>query len=305
MDRFDAMTAFAMVADLKGFAPAARKLGLSPSTVTRLVAGLEARLDIRLFQRTTRSVVLTDAGARYLERARRILADLDEADGSAQEERARPKGRLVVGASAVFGRRHVSPLMCAYLARYPEVVGELLLSDRIVNLVEDGVDLAVRIGNLSDSSLVARRVGETRRVMVASPGYLAKHGTPIHPAELATRDIIQFTAISTTADWRFFRNGRDVRVTVNPRYVTNSAEAAIHHAERDGGLAMVLAYQIDEAVAAKRLEIVLADFEPPQLPIQFVYPTSRLLSAKVRAFIDMATEVCDWHFSDLRPRPRA
>src|SRR6266436_8034150 len=163
MDRIDAMQAFVAVADLQGFAPAARKLGLSPSAVTRLVAALEDRLGARLLQRTTRQVALTDAGARYLERARRILADVEEAEGSAEGEQTRPGGRLVVSAPVGFGRLHVSPVVTAYLKRYPEVFGELRLADRIVNLVEDGVDLAVRIGHLPDSSLVARHVGEMRR----------------------------------------------------------------------------------------------------------------------------------------------
>ena len=176
MDRIEAMTAFVAVADLQGFAPAARKLGLSPSGVTRLVAALEDRLGARLLQRTTRSVTLTDVGARYLERARRILADVEEAEISAQAERMAPSGRLVVSAPIGFGRLHVSPVMSAYLQRYPDVSGELRLSDRMINLVEDGVDLAVRIGHLPDSSLVARNVGDMRRIVVASMDYLAARG---------------------------------------------------------------------------------------------------------------------------------
>src|SRR3954452_10080621 len=172
MDRLDAMQAFVAVADLEGFAPAARKLGLSPSAVTRLIAALEDRLGARLLQRTTRKVALTDVGARYLERVRRILADVEEAEGAAEGEQTRPGGRLVVSAPVGFGRLHVSPVMSAYLKRYPEVSGELRLSDRMINLVEEGVDLAVRIGHLPDSSLVARQVGEMRRIVVASPGYL-------------------------------------------------------------------------------------------------------------------------------------
>src|ERR1700754_3676021 len=163
MDRIDAMQAFVAVADLRGFAPAARKLGLSPPAVTRLVAALEDRVGARLLQRTTRSVMLTDVGVRYLERIRRILADVEEAEGSVRDERTRPSGRLVVSAPLGFGRLHVSPVMSAYLARYPEVSGELRLSDRMINLVEDGVDLATRIGDLPDSTLVARHVGQTRR----------------------------------------------------------------------------------------------------------------------------------------------
>ena len=181
MDRIDAMQAFVAVADLRGFAPAARKLGLSPSGVTRLIAALEDRLGARLLQRTTRSVTLTDVGARYLERVRRILADVEEAEGSVEGERTRPSGRLTVSAPVGFGRLHVSPVMSAYLMRYPEVSGELRLSDRMINLVEDGVDLAIRIGHLADSSLVARQVGEMRRIVVASSGYLKAHGEPDTP----------------------------------------------------------------------------------------------------------------------------
>src|SRR5690348_7109016 len=169
MDRIDAMPALVAVADVGGFAPAARKLGLSAPAVTRLIAALEDRLGARLLQRTTRSVTLTDAGRRYLERARRILADVEEAESAAEGERTRPSGRLVVSAPIGFGRLHVSPLMSAYLTRYRDVAGELRLEDRMISLVEDGVDLAVRIGDLADSSLVARHVGEMRRIVVASP----------------------------------------------------------------------------------------------------------------------------------------
>src|SRR5271167_4369183 len=178
MDRLDAMQAFVTVADLKGFAPAARKLGLSPSGVTRLIAGLENHLSARLLQRTTRSVTLTDAGARYLERAKRILGDVAEAEEAAQSERSAPTGRFVVAAPSVFGRTHVAPLMSDFLAKYPAVKGELGLSDRMTNLVEEGIDAAVRIGALEDSSYVARQVGATRRVLVASPQYLARRKRP-------------------------------------------------------------------------------------------------------------------------------
>jgi DNA-binding transcriptional LysR family regulator len=296
MDRIDAMQAFVAVADLQGFAPAARKLGLSPSGVTRLIAALEDRLGARLLQRTTRSVTLTDVGARYLERARRILADIEEAEGSAQAERTRPSGRLVVSAPVGFGRLHVSPVMTAYLTRYPEVSGELRLADRMVNLVEDGVDLAVRIGHLADSTLVARHVGEMRRIVVASNGYLKQRGEPDTPEQVASHDTIQFGAMTASPEWRFVKDGRDVSVTCTPRFITNSADAAIQYAEKGGGLTRVLAYQAADAIKGGRLRIVLEKFEAPALPIHLVYPTSRLLSAKVRTFIDLVTEISDWHF---------
>ena len=295
MDRVDAMQAFVAVADLQGFAPAARKLGVSPSGVTRLIAALEDRLGARLLQRTTRQVALTDIGARYLERVRRILADVEEAEGSAQAERTRPNGRLVVSGPIGFGRLHVSPVMSAYLKRYPEVSGELRLSDRMINLVEDGVDLAVRIGHLADSSLVARRVGEMRRIVVASSGYLKRRGEPRTPQAIASHETIQFGAISASPDWHFAEDGREVRVSCTPRLTTNSADAAIQYAEQGGGLTRVLAYQAAEAIKRGRLRIVLQKFEQPPLPIHIVYPTSRLLSAKVRTFIDLVTEISDWH----------
>src|SRR3977135_2539135 len=296
MDRIDAMQAFVAVADLQGFAPAARKLGLSPSGVTRLIAALEQRLGARLLQRTTRSVTLTDIGTRYLERARRILADIEEAEGSAQDERSRPSGRLVVSAPVGFGRLHVSPVMSAYLKRYSEVSAELRLTDRTVNLVEDGVDLAVRIGHLADSSLVARLVGEMRRIVVASNEYLKQHGEPNTPEAIASHETIQFGAMTASSDWRFVEDNSEIRGACTPSFTTNSADAAIQYAEQGGGLTRVLAYQAADAIKGGRLTVVLAQFEQPPLPIHIVYPTSRLLSAKVRTFIDLVTDISDWHF---------
>jgi DNA-binding transcriptional LysR family regulator len=296
MDRIDAMQAFVAVADLRGFAPAARKLKLSPSAITRLVAALEERLGARLLQRTTRQVALTDAGARYLERARRILADVEEAEHAAEGERTRPVGRLAVSAPVGFGRLHVSPVMSTYLKRYSEVSGELRLEDRLINLVEDGVDLAVRIGHLADSSLVARHVGDMRRIVVASPSYLKARGEPDTPEAIASHDTIQFGASAGVADWRFVEDGSEVRFSVAPRFSTNSADAAIQYAETGGGLTRVLAYQAAAGLKAGRLKIVLTKFEQAALPIHIVYPTSRLLSAKVRTFIDLVTETTDWRF---------
>ena len=290
------MQAFVAVADLEGFAPAARKLKLSPSAVTRLIAALEERLGARLLQRTTRSVTLTDAGSRYLERARRILADVEEAERAAEGERTRPSGRLVVSAPLGFGRLHVSEVMSAYLKRYPEVSAELRLEDRMINLVEDGIDLAVRIGHLADSTLVARHVGEMRRIVVASPAYLKARGEPKTPAAIAAHDTIQFGSTVGVADWRFLEAGKEVRITYNPRFSSNSSDAAIQYAAEGGGLTRVMAYQAAEALKAGKLRIVLEKFELPAVPIHIVYPTSRLLSAKVRTFIDLVTDIADWHF---------
>jgi DNA-binding transcriptional LysR family regulator len=296
MDRIEAMQTFVTVADLQGFAPAARKLGLSPPAVTRLIAALEERLGARLLQRTTRKVALTDAGARYLERARRILADIEEAELAAESERTRPAGRMVVSAPVGFGRLHVSPVMSAYLRRYPEVSGELRLEDRVVNLVEDGVDLAVRIGQLPDSSLVARQVGEMRRIVVGSAAYLKARGEPKTPEALSLHQIIQFGASALAADWRFARDDEELRINVMPRFSSNVADAAIQYAIVGGGLTRVLAYQAADSIRRGRLKIVLQKFELPALPVHIVYPTTRLLSAKVRAFIDLVVETADWRF---------
>ncbi|WP_295855241.1 LysR family transcriptional regulator [Tardiphaga sp.] len=298
MDRIDAMTAFVAVADLRGFAPAARKMRLSASGVTRLIAALEQRVGARLLQRTTRSVTLTDVGARYLERARRILADIEDAERSTQAERTLPSGRLVVSAPIGFGRLHVTPLMSAYLRLYPEVSGELRLSDRLVNLVEDGVDAAIRIGHLADSCLVARHLGSMTRIVVASPAYLAARGTPEVPMDIVAHDTIQFGATAAAAEWHFIQACADLRVAHAPRFITNTADAAIWHAEHDGGLTCVLTYQAAESIAAGRLQTVLAAFQEPTMPIHIVYPTSRLLSAKVRTFIDLAVQTTDWQFGE-------
>jgi len=201
-----------------------------------------------------------------------------------------------VSAPVGFGRLHVSPVMTAYLKRYPEVSGELRLADRMINLVEEGVDLAVRIGHLADSTLVPRQVGEMRRIVVASPDYLKARGEPGTPQAISSHQTIQFGAMTASPEWRFVEDGREIGVTCAPRLVTNSADAAIQYAAQDGGLTRVLAYQAAEAIKAGRLRIVLAKFEQPPLPIHLVYPTSRLLSAKVRAFIDLVVELSDWRF---------
>jgi DNA-binding transcriptional LysR family regulator len=285
------MTAFAAVADRKSFSSAARHLKVSPPAVTRLVAGLEEHLGVALLRRTTRTVTLTDAGARYLERVKRILAETEEAESAAQAELATPSGRLVISAPVTFGRMHISPLVADYLKLYPLVSGELMLSDRFVNLADDGIDVALRIGELADSSLIVRRAGTTRRVVVGSPGYLTERGTPKTLADLKAHDVVRF--VGGALDWSF---AGGERVELPARYFTNSVDCAIDYVVRGGGLVMLLAYQAADAVADGRLRVVLSDYERPPLPIQFVYPTSRLLSSKVRTFIDLALQTRKWEF---------
>lgn len=299
MDRLHAMTAFVSVVDHGGFAQAARRLHLSPSAVTRSILALEEHLGARLLQRTTRSVSLTDVGARYLVRARQILADLAEAEASAQAERTTPSGRFVVAAPLVFGRLHVAPVVCDYLRRFPDVSCELTLGDRNVNLVEDGVDAAVRLGRLDDTTLVSRVIGATRRVLVASPAYLQARGSPSSVDALADHDTILFSPGSGGAEWRLSEDGEPRKMRITPRYTTNSADAAIGHALLGGGITQVLAYQVADAVRAGALVVVLPRAEEPALPIHVVFPSTRLLSAKVRAFVDLVVETCDWRFVAL------
>ncbi len=293
MDRTAAMAAFVAVADAKGFATAARTLKLSPSAVTRLVAALEDELEIRLLQRTTRSVSLTDAGARYLERVRHVLAALAEAETAARSERTEPTGRLVVSAPNVFGRREVAPLLAELLAKHPAITAELELSDRNASLVDEGIDVAVRIGVLADSTLHARVVGRTRRVVVATPAYLATRKRLRTPDDVAHHRVLQFTGLGTEPVWRFNDRGRDQSIA--PSFASNSADAVIEHALAGGGLAMVLSYQVADALRDGSLEIVLARYEPPPIPIHLVYPSGRLLSATLKAFLALAA-LRNWEF---------
>jgi DNA-binding transcriptional LysR family regulator len=298
-DRFEEMQSFIAVCDTEGFSAGARKLGLSPSVVTRLVAALETRLGVRLLQRTTRSVRLTDAGSRYLERARRIVAEVEEAELSAQEERGEPSGRLVVAAPVVFGRLHATPLLTRYLELYPKVSVELQLAIHYVSLVEEGVDVAIRVGELVDSGLIARNLGQTRRSLVASPAYLAKHGVPRAPGDLAQHRLIAFAGRASRREWSFWCDGAVSSVPVAPQFYSNSGEAAIDHAIGGGGIASVMSFQILDACRTGRLVEVLRPFALPPLPIQAVFPTSRLLSRKVRAFIDLAEQAAStWQLDE-------
>jgi DNA-binding transcriptional LysR family regulator len=289
-DRFEAMSAFVAVCDAPGFSAAARRLHVAPSVVTRLVAGLEQRLGTRLLQRTTRSVRPTEAGERFLERARRILAEVEEAEAAAVEERRSPRGRLVVSAPLLFGRMHVAPLLTRMLAMYPALSAELVLSDRYVSLVEEGVDVAVRIGVLPDSGLIVRRVGETRRVFVASPDYLAAHGgPPAHPSELVRYELVSVAPLFETGEWRFFgAAGEEIRVPAQARFTSNSGDAAILHVLGGGGITPALSYQVAEHLRSGRLVQVLADYAAGPSPIQAVFPGGRLVAGKVRAFLEMA-----------------
>ncbi len=305
-DRFEVMRAFIAVCDAQGFSAGARKLDISASVVTRLVAGLEARLGVRLLQRTTRTVRLTDAGARYLERARRIVAEVEEAELSAQQERGEPTGRLVVAAPVMFGRLHATPILTRYLELYPKVDVELRLANHYTNLVEDGIDVAIRVGALEDSGIITRSLGQSRRALVASPDYLAKHGVPKTPADLSDHWLIAYSGPISRREWLFWSDGKEIAVPVSLRFFSNSGEAAIDHTIAGGGIALTFGFQIIHACRAGQLVEVLRDFAPPPLPIHAVFPTSRLLSRKVRALVDLAVSFAPaWQLDDEPPVSRS
>ncbi|AMS15152.1 LysR family transcriptional regulator [Pseudomonas chlororaphis] len=295
MDRFQEMQVFISVAQEQGFAAAARRLGLSAPSVTRAVAALEQRIGTQLLTRTTRNVLLTEAGQRYLEDSRRILAELQDAESSAAGIHALPRGQLTITAPVLFGELFVTPLMVDYLERFPEVSINALLVDRVVSMVEEGMDVAVRIGELPDSGQHAMRVGEVRRVICASPAFLARHGRPRHPQELRQAPVIAPSSIGQSRSWLFDDNGTPLNIRPEPRLVVTANQAAISAACLGLGLTRVLSYQVASKVAAGELEIILAEFELAPLPIHVVYQGGRKAPARVRSFVDFAVQALREH----------
>ena len=287
MDRLDRLRVFVAVADRESFAGAARALGVSPTAASRGVAALEDELGAALLRRTTRSVALTPEGAAYLERARRALEELDDAARSLRGDEAEPSGLLVITAPVVFGRLHILPIVVRLLRAHPELAVRLTLTDRFSRIVEEGIDVAARIGELADSTLRAARVGQVRRVLVASPAYLAAHGEPTAPPELVGHDLIAFEGLSLNAEWRFGPKLATI-VRCEPRLMTDSVDAAIGAALDGAGVARCLSYQAASHIASGRLRTVLTAFEPPPWPVQLVYQANRLRSPNVRAFLDEA-----------------
>lgn len=281
------MAIFIAVAEQEGFAGAARLLNISPPAVTRAVAALEAHLGVKLFNRTTRFVRLTEAGQRYAEDARRIIAAADEADEAATGINAEPKGHLVVTAPVLFGRSYVIPGISDYLQKYKNTEVTALFLDRIVNLLEEGVDVGIRIGELPDSSYKALRVGQVRRVLCASPSYLAEHGIPSTPDALVKHQLIVAGAISATVDWRFENDGSPVSIRIKPRLRVTSNDAAIEAAVLGLGITRLLSYQIATQLASGELKIIMREFEPKPMPINIIHREGRYASAKIRSFVDL------------------
>lgn len=288
MDRLHELEVFIAVADAGSFAKAGVRLRLSPPAVTRAIAALEDRLGARVFNRTTRSLTITDVGQRFLESARRILTDLDTAEKEALGTMATPRGHLTITASVSFGRSALAPVVCDFLSQHPRVTASVFLLDRIVNLVEEGIDVAVRIGPLPDSNLIARRIGSVRRILVASPDYLARNGTPATPADLKLHSVIAFTGLMPNREWRFSDELSANSVGLNPTLEINDALAAINAAEIGHGITIALSYMVHDMISAGRLVPILENVTPPPQPVHLVYPQSRLVAPKIRAFIDFA-----------------
>ncbi len=281
------MQVFAAVARGGGFAVAARQLGMSPPAVTRAVAALEDRIGTRLFSRTTRNVSLTEAGHRYLVDVERILQELEDAEAAAQGLHAAPRGVLTITAPVMFGRLYIAPILLDFLDQHPDVTGRLLLLDRVTNLLEEGMDVALRIGHLTDSSMAAMRVGSVRSVICASPDYLKRHGVPQQPGDLTDHRLIVATSSLGSHEWRFGEDDR-LAVRIHPALVCNSNAAVVHAVEQGWGISRLLSYQVGPSVTAGRIRLVLESFERKPLPVHLVHLEGRRASAKVRAFIDFA-----------------
>lgn len=287
MDRFYLMTVFVAVAEEDSFAGAARKLGISPPAVTRAITSLENRLGVKLFNRTTRFVRTTDAGRRYLENARRILAELDEAEDAAAGVHGEPRGHLAVTAPVLFGRMFVMPGIVDYLNRFPDMSISAWFLDRVVNLLEEGVDVGIRIGELPDSTMQAIGVGSVRRVVCASPAYLNHHGVPQTPQDLGEHSLIAAGAVSPGVEWQFAIANKMINVKVKPRLTVTNNDAAIQAALQGFGLTCLLSYQIAPHLTTGQLQTVLSEHEPPRLPINVIHHEGRQAPAKVRTFVDL------------------
>ncbi len=287
MDRLHLLSVFVAVGEEESFAAGARRLGMSPPAVTRAIAALEAKLGVKLLNRTTRFVRVTEAGQRYLDDARRIMSEIDEADEAARGINAVPRGQLTVTAPVLFGKMFVMPVVVEFLQRYPDMEISALFLDRLVNMLEEGVDVGVRIGELPDSSMKAIRVGQVRRVLAASPEYLAKHGVPKVPSDLLKHTIVVASTVSPNIEWKFLHEGETATVRIKPRLQASSNDAAIQAVRLHFGITRLLSYQIAPYLETGELQTVLADYAPP-LPIHVIHREGRYASAKVRNFVDAA-----------------
>ena len=289
MDKLEAMRVFIEVAECRSFVAASRKLDLSAPAVTRSIAQLEKALGVRLFNRTTRHVRLTDSGTRFYEDARRILEDVDQAMAAASGSYAEPKGVLSVTAPVLFGQIHVTPILTEYLQQNPSVAVRAVFYDRVSNLLDEGLDVAIRIGHLKDSSIYATPVGSVQRLVCASPGYLKKYGTPKHPSDLTDHEIIQASTLETSTTWQFDSPQGKESVKVSPRLHCSQNGAAIAAARQGFGITRLMSYQVGEELKKGSLKRILREYEPKALPVSIIHLEGRQANAKIRSFIDLAT----------------
>ena len=290
MDRLKAMSILIAAVDAGSFSAASRKLGVPLPTVSRKVADLEAHLNTRLLMRSTRRLTLTDAGVSYVAACKRILEQVVEAESEASGEYSAPRGELVITAPIVLGRLHVLPVVTDFLASFPEIDVRMMLADRNVSLVDDHIDMAVRVGVLPDSSMVAIRVGTIRRVVCGSPDYFASHGKPKEPDDLAGLTSVTFSGLSPVSPWTFHSPGRGMVPVAPPRcrLSVNTAEAAVDAAIAGVGITRVFSYQVAGAVEDGKLVIVLNDFEPDAIPVSLIHAGQGLLPLKMRSFMGFA-----------------
>jgi DNA-binding transcriptional LysR family regulator len=289
MDRLEAMSIVLAVVEAGSLSAASRRLNAPLATVSRKVSELESHLRTKLFNRSSRKLALTDAGSTYVAACKRILADVTEAERAASGEYTAPTGELIVTAAIGLGRFHLIPMLTDFFKAYPDIDIRLVLTERLVSLLEDQIDVALRIGELPDSSLIATRVGSVRRIVCASPTYLAAHGTPRTPDDLARHDCVSCSGIVAPALWTFIRGKADIAIPVHSRLVVDSAEAAYDAARADIGITVLPSYHVAEALAAGTLVTLLDDFQPPALPVNLVYTAGRFLPIKLRAFLDFVT----------------
>jgi DNA-binding transcriptional LysR family regulator len=291
MNRLEAMSTLLAAIDAGSLSAASRRMRVPLATVSRRVSDLEGHLRAQLLVRTSRRLELTDAGRAYVHAIRDILTSVDEAERAAAGEFAQPRGNIAVTAPIVFGRLHVLPVVIAFLKAHPEINVRLMLTDRVTNFAEDQVDVALRIGALADSALIAARLGSVRRVVCASPAYLSAHApTPKHPGDLKGHGCITFEGLTSPTQWTFGSGKARVSAPVHSRLVVNTAEAAIDAAAAGLGITRVLSYQIEAAVRQRKLTTILTDFEPEPAPVSLVYPGQGALALKTRAFLDYATD---------------
>ncbi len=290
MDKLKTMRVFVEAAECQSFVAASRKLDLSPPVVTRAIAQLEHTLGVRLFNRTTRHVRLTDSGMRFFDDAKRILEDLEQAEAAASGSYVTPKGVLSVTAPVLFGQKHITPILTEYLQHNPEVEVRAAFYDRVGNLLDEGLDVAIRIGHLKDSSMFAIEVGSIQRIVCGSPEYLDKHGTPKSPTDLVNHEIILASTVEPSTTWRFESSKEKVSVKLFPRLHCSQNGAAIEAAKQGFGITRLMSYQVGEELQAGTLRRILREYEAEPLPVSILHLEGRQANAKVRAFIDLAVE---------------